>query len=198
MAKNRAQMKKLVNLIILAFLAHASIGSNVFPVQAQREGQKNIAKLNDDLLQGLNTSPKIPSPPAVALPQLSFVTTSAEKTLNWRARALALANEYPLKKNSIAWALPVSYGKGQLLLKQAIMQIGLTLLSEYDDAGQFLISLSELNNKGDVIVISQPAGEKCTLFKMHIYTGSHVADIEQIKCLPDIMRDLRENQGLWQ
>jgi hypothetical protein len=211
MAKSRAHMKKLVNLIMTALFMHICGFSCVFPVRAQMEAQKTTSKPNDGLDENLNISPitkngsniseivpQIPSPPAVALPEPALGNVPAGMALNWRSRALALANECPLKKNSVGWALPVSYGKGQLLLKQAIMQTGLTLLSEYDDAGQFLVSLPESNKKGDVIVISQPVSETSTLFKMHVYADYRVAEIARINCLPETMKNLLENHGLWQ
>ncbi len=204
-------MKKLVNLIITMLLTHTCGYSYVIPVRAQTEEQKTIAKPSDGLDENLNTSPtmkngsklseivpEIPPPPAVALPQPAYVDSPSAMALNWRSRALVLANEYPLKKNSMAWTLPVSFGKGELLLKQAIMQTGLTLLSEYDDAGQFLVSLPDSNKKGDVIVISQPVGDTSTLFKMHVYADYRLADIQRINCLPDTMKNLLENRGLWQ
>jgi hypothetical protein len=203
-------MKKLVNLVISIILPCAYIFIYVPVGVAQSNGQESTAQPQDGLddnlraailkRNGINPTeamPQIPPPLAVSLPPPASVENLPKMALSWRCRALALANEYPLKKNSMGWTLPVTYKQGQLLLKQAIMQIGLTILSEYDDSGQFLISLPDLNKKGDIIIISQPAGETSTLFKMHIY-ADHPTDIKRINCLPDTMKNLLENRGLWQ
>ncbi len=141
----------------------------------------------------------VPSPPAIVLPEpAQSISGSPAVSLAWRSRALALANEYPLKKNSLVWTLPVNYGKGQNLLKQAINELGLQLLSQYIEAGQFLISVPEANNKSEIIVISQPIGETTTLFRMRVYTNGRTVDNKKANSLPETMKNLLTNQGLWQ
>ncbi len=216
-AKSRAQMKRLINLINMLLISrmllvfHMWAYTDVLAVQAQTAEQKTLSKVEDRLDENQRASsgpknetnpsnvvPQIPAPPAVSLPEPASLESNAKIALNWRCRALALANEYPLSKNSAAWTLPVPYAKGQLLLKEAIMQTGLILLSEYDDAGQFLVSSPTSNKKGDAIVISQPVGERSTLFRMRIYTDYHLAESKRINCLPETMKNLLENRGLWQ
>jgi hypothetical protein len=210
-SKSRAQMKKLINLINILLLVQMCIYTNVLAVQAQMEEQKTFSKAEDGLDENQRTSsvlkngssaseiaPQIPAPPAVSLPEQASLQSNAKTVLNWRCRALALANEYPLSKSSTAWTLSVSYAKGQLLLKEAIMQTGLILQSEYDDAGQFLVSLPASNRKCDAIVIMQPVGETSTLFKMHVYADYHLDESKRINCLPETMKNLLENRGLWQ
>lgn len=177
----REHMKKLSILNMLAILLCLVEFSHNLPISAQEEMQQLPAQ--------------IPAPQAVALPPPASVNGTTAP-LSWRNRALALANEYPLKKNSLAWGLPITYRKVSFLLKQAIAELGLNLTCQYEDAGHFLFTVP--NRKGDIIIISQPASEINSLLKMHIYADYPAADMAKISSLPEKMKTLLENQGLWQ
>jgi hypothetical protein len=206
----KGTMKKLDILIIAAIMTLMIGCAALLSVKAQsyapraagqpQDGLDENVKASPYVKDGINSAesiPEIPAPPAVSLPPVAAIENKFYMSSNWRCRALALANEYPLKKNSIAWTMPVTYKQGQALLKQAIVQMGWILQSEYNDAGQFLISLPESSKKNDIIVISQPVGESNILFKMHIYTDRQI-DINRINALSEAMKNLQDNRGLLQ
>ena len=196
-------MEKSSNFLVIAILLIFLGGKCFCPASAQVNAQNiNSAQKAETLMETANIIPeavKIPPPPAIALPnQSEIVDTPPAQPLAWRAKALALANEYPLKDGSIVWVLPVKYVKGQSLLRQAIDRIGLVLVSEYLESGQFLLSIPEANNKAQIIVISQPVGDNKTLFKMHIYGSGRLTDAKRAGALPETMKSLLDNTGLWQ
>ena len=189
------------------FNSNSSTGFQINQSQVNRpqDGLDENVKASSFAKDGINAGeviPPVPPPLAVSLPTIERNNIPAELSLNWRCRALALANEYPVKKDSIVWDLPVNYKQGQELLKRTIKKMGLTLLSEYDDSGQFLLSLPVsptlpvMNAKGDIIIVSQPVNDTNTLFKMHVYLNHGSNEIRTINCLPDVMTDLLERHEL--
>lgn len=198
---------------IIKRISHSLILSSLFyfwgcaSFWTPAQGQINMSRPQDGLDEYVRMGsesgvipeplPKIPPPPAVSLPTPAAIESRSNMSLNWRCRALALANEYPPKKNNLSWTIPLGYKQGQDLLKQAINQIGFNIIAEYDDAGQFLIRPVEAAKNEEVIIVSQPVSEKNTLFKMHSVLHN-LADGKKIHCLPDIMKSLFENRGLLQ
>ena len=174
------------------------------PLSGQIETKKPSPGLNPETKTGSvaganqESGPtEIPLPPAVALPDRGrLIPHQTPETLAWRERALSLANEYPLKENGLAWELPVNYSGGQILLKEAAKQTGLTVASEYPEAGQFL--LAGADKKGEIIVVSQPISNTRTLFKVHVYSNEQSLDNRRVNELAAVMKDLSKNKDLWQ
>jgi len=213
-------MRQFVNLIRIIMLLSALVSAYGYPVFGQGDTAKSDVLLDPRLRQidtkeagtgispGIKTDPttglqrdtesnEVPPPPAVALPDhRRLIYHQTAESLAWRGRALSLADEYPLKKNSLAWELPVTYSRAQFLFKQAAKQTGLTMVSEYPEAGQFL--LSEAGEKGEIIVVSQPISDSRTLFKMHVYSNEHSLDNQRANDLGAVMKDLSKDKELWQ
>jgi hypothetical protein len=147
----------------------------------------------------LPVAPVIPVPPQIALPSPAQPGINQEP-LAWRAKASAMLSEYPFnEKTGLVWVLPIAYDKGRNLLKLAINQAGLEIVAEYPDAGQYLICSPPVEMKtNQTIIVSQPAGQSKTLFKLRIYSGSRSPDNKKINSLPSTMKGLLENRGLWQ
>ncbi len=188
--------KWLALLIVLVCEYPAFSQTNLGQVNS---GQSSITsdQIGADNAKQSSNGLEIPPPPAIALPEPAILGESPN-SLAWRLRAFTLANEYPIKKNSLIWALPIAYNKGQSLLRQAISQLGLQVLSQYAEAGQFLISSPDSGSKYEIIVVSQPVSENTTLFKMRTYLGSRIVENQTVSTLPDVMKNLLANQGLWQ
>ncbi len=135
--------------------------------------------------------PVIPPPPAVTLPEVGQAAVN-KTPLAWRAKALAMSAEYPFnEKNSMLWLLPVAYDKGQTILKRAIKQAGFELSAQYPDAGQYLID-------NGIIIVSQPAGDAKTLFKLRIYSNSKIPPSNKAYSIPTVMKNMLDNHELWQ
>ncbi len=187
-------------VVILSVLLFGSYDCPVFAkVPTQNVGLEQELGSTRQTARTIPEGVDIPPPLAVALPIPSeLITGPGSTSLSWRSRALALANEYPLSKDSFAWIVPVKYSKGQNMLREAIKQMGLELRSAYPESGQFLVSIPESNNKGQVIIVSQPVADNKTLFRMHVYSSAPALDIKRVSALPEAMKDLSTNKDLWQ
>jgi hypothetical protein len=122
--------------------------------------------------------------------------------MSWRVTAYGMSSPANLAsaKAKANCSLSISYNEVGKYLNPTLNQLGLSLVSAFPQAGQYLAVPSGLSSedqsKGQLIIVAQPIGDNQTLLQTKLIGDSRFFDLKKVDDIPSLMSTMVQRKGL--